>query len=43
MICEFCEKNKVISVTHMRLSDREEPKDYYVCEECLQKIKKKKA
>jgi protein-arginine kinase activator protein McsA len=42
MICERCGKNKVISVTHMKLSDQEEERDYYVCEECLEKIRKKK-
>lgn len=41
MICEVCRKDKVILVTRMKLSDEEEPRDVYICDECLKKRKKK--
>jgi protein-arginine kinase activator protein McsA len=41
MICEVCKKDKVILVTRMKLSDEEEARDVYICDECLAKQKKK--
>lgn len=41
MICEICRKDKVIMTTRMKLSDEEEARDVYICDECLTKQKKK--
>jgi len=43
MLCEVCKKEKVILVTRMKMSDEEEPRDVYICDECLAKQKKVKA
>jgi protein-arginine kinase activator protein McsA len=40
MLCEVCKKDKVILVTRMKMSDEEEARDVYICEECLTKQKK---
>ena len=43
MLCEVCKKEKVILVTRMKMSDEEEARDVYICDECLVKQKKVKA
>ncbi len=40
MLCEVCKKNKVILVTRMKMSDEEEARDMYICDECRAKQKK---
>ncbi len=42
MICEVCQKDKVLFVTRMKMSDEEEPREVQICDECLKKSKKKK-
>jgi protein-arginine kinase activator protein McsA len=40
MLCEVCRKGKVIMKTRMKMSDEEEARDVYICDECLAKQKK---